>query len=142
MSHFVIEILTDASDLPDYRDDYERFALAANLSLENKLRLNLILDEVISNIAHHGLCNAPGHLIHLTFRIAAESVDIVVTDDAPPFDPFAPRPERPDLPIEDIAIGGLGLRLIETFTTGKDYHRAGNRNVVGLTFPLVAQPNL
>lgn len=96
-----IEKLADAVDkvLPD-RD----LAFAANLCME----------ELITNTILHGLKGVTDRFIHVQMSISNECLEILLKDDAPPFDPFiqAPKPMlEPDM--NKRPVGGLGVHLVK-----------------------------
>lgn len=98
--------------------------------------MNLCLEEVLSNIVRHGYANTPDRPILIRYKAVQENSSLLVIDDeAPPFDPLAAE----EIPVEDTLdgtrIGGLGLRLLRSFSTSLDYERtpAGNRLSIGFS---------
>ena len=60
------------------------------------------------------------------------SVRLVITDDAPAYDPLA-RPEvDTSLPLEDRPIGGLGVHLVKKLMTHAAYARHEGHNILTL----------
>ena len=76
---------------------------------------NLCLEELITNTIQYGLSNAPDHAIRIRISRSADCLEIVVKDDAPPFDPFNSVP-TPDIHagVEEREIGGLGVHLVRS----------------------------
>jgi serine/threonine-protein kinase RsbW len=75
--------------------------------------VTLCLDELITNTVLYGLKSSPDHWIELEISQTPSGLEIVITDDAPPFDPFSNAPP-PDLgaDLEARPIGGLGIHLV------------------------------
>jgi serine/threonine-protein kinase RsbW len=76
---------------------------------------NLCLEELITNTIQYGLGNAPDRAIRIFISRSPDCLEIVVRDDAPPFDPFnsVPTPDI-DAGVDERDIGGLGVHLVRT----------------------------
>lgn len=94
---------------------------------------NLCLEELITNIITHGLKGQADHLIHIRLSLSVEWLEIVLKDDAPPFDPFG-QAAVPDLDrdVEDRPIGGLGVHLVKTLMDDARAHHDGSGNLIVL----------
>lgn len=112
---------------------------AALLGLEKKwsltsktiLELNLILDELVSNIVEHGDSEQESSIdIRLIKKNAL--ITLVVTDDGPPFDPTITPTVDITVPLEERKCGGLGIHLIRKFSNSCNYKRVKNQNVLTL----------
>ena len=95
--------------------------------------LVLALDEAFSNAVVHGYAGSPGE-VTVSARAPRAGGELPVADSAPAFDPFAGAP-APDLdaPVEERAIGGLGVFLIRELMDRAEYRREGDRNVLLMT---------
>lgn len=95
-------------------------------------QVNLCLDELLTNTITHGLKGAPDHRIEVELKREAEWLEIVLSDDAPPYDPFADSP-RPDLEAEldERPIGGLGVHFVRSLMQSAEVsHEGGGNRVV------------
>ncbi len=92
--------------------------------------LVLALDEAFSNAVVHGYAGSTGE-VTVRARASPAGVELRIADSAPAFDPFANAP-MPDLdaPIEDRAIGGLGVYLIRELMDRAEYRREKGQNVL------------
>jgi serine/threonine-protein kinase RsbW len=95
--------------------------------------VNLCLDELITNTVMYGLKGACDRTIEVEIRATEHYLEIQITDDAPPFDPFLNAP-HPDLTatIEDRKIGGLGIYFVEKMMNEHHAHHDGQHNVTTL----------
>lgn len=97
-------------------------------------KVQLVLDELASNVVSHGRSQGPTP--HIEIRIASEegTVRIDVTDDGTAFDPLT---EAPPVPVRDrdrpVTIGGLGVHLVKEMTRTMAYRHEGERNHLRLT---------
>lgn len=77
---------------------------------------------------------ASPHPIRVTVSLEGSPLRLTVEDDGPTRDPTLREPARPADSVETAAIGGLGLKLMESFATSRDYARVGERNRLTLCF--------
>lgn len=107
------------------------FAGHLGLDTAMAMRLAIVAEEALMNLADHAACEVP---LELTLRLWREdggsaAVRIAVEDDGPPFDPRGvaaidgPNPERG---------GGVGLALIRAWAEILDYRSQGGRNRLDL----------
>lgn len=107
-------------------------AASASAGLDRKAayRLSLAVDEIATNIVVHGYMdnNLTGSL-SVSADIRQESLQIVLEDTAPPYDPRqAPQPDGLDMPLEDRGIGGLGVFLALRGVDHFAYEHVAGRN--------------
>jgi len=95
-------------------------------------RLNLALEEILTNTINYGYADSGSHEIAIELEQTAEGVTVEIDDDARPFD--LTQVPAPDLaaPIEQRPIGGLGLHFVRTMMDEVRYRRDGSRNRVTL----------
>lgn len=89
---------------------------------------NLCVEEIASNCVKYGYADRSEHAIELAVEIDADRVRVEIRDDGREFNPLtAPEPDLSG-PVEDRAIGGLGLRMVRRMASGADYRREGGVN--------------
>lgn len=123
--------------LPARLTEIEPLAQAVSAALPARPDLafsaNLCLEELIANIITHGLKGDAAHTIHVRMSISDEWLEIILKDDAPPFDPFVQAAEPDlDLDIEDRPIGGLGVHLVKTLMDDARAYYDGSGNLIVL----------
>jgi anti-sigma regulatory factor (Ser/Thr protein kinase) len=99
---------------------------------EQLYRLDLCLNEVLTNILDHGEEQALSEPIELRFSIdnspEARRAAIVVSDAGAPFDPItAPAPARPNNLAEAVP-GGLGLLMVRSLSDELHYAYQNDHN--------------
>jgi len=94
--------------------------------------LNLVLEELFSNIVLHGACSAK-HRVHFTLRKDDQTLHITVIDDGPKFDMTCSKTADTSLPLEQRKCGGLGILLVQKFCDGCSYSREDDKNIITLT---------
>ena len=60
-------------------NDVDEHALAA---------VELVLEEALTNVVRYGYDNAEGHIIEIDLQVDLDEVQILIVDDAKPFDPL------------------------------------------------------
>lgn len=89
----------------------DRAATEAGLGDEVLFPLHLAVEEACANVILHGYPTEPGPLT-LRVEAAPSLVAVILTDEAPPFDPDHVPPPPLDGDAESRPIGGLGWHLI------------------------------
>ncbi len=114
-------------------DAVEGFVSDNGLPPKAAFLIDLILEEIVTNIVNHG---AGEHAATIDIALAHEGQRIVgsVRDDASPFDPLSRAPVDIEAGIDERAIGGLGIHLVREMTDSVAYAREGGHNV--LTFSI------
>ena len=128
-----LELTNQLSEIGKLTDLLEQLAEAWNLSEDVLFKANLALDEIVSNIIRHGYGASGDHRIRV--RIGLERGDLImeVEDDAPEFNPLdAPEPDT-RAPLEERAIGGLGIFLTRKLMDNMSYRRSGDKNILTLS---------
>jgi serine/threonine-protein kinase RsbW len=124
------------SDLAQVPPWIERLASLHAIPEATQYAMNLCLEEVLSNIVQHGYAAQPDFPIDIHFSSPRDGYFVLVVEDhAPPFNPV----DFPELPkvsgLDDIQIGGQGIRLLRRFSDALDYQPmpVGNRLSIGFS---------
>ena len=102
------------------------------ISDETVYEVNLIVDEVMSNIIRHGFSDDKEHTIK--FGLSLEKSDLVMTveDEGLHFNPLIIPPPDTSRPIQERQPGGLGIYIVNKLTREVQYRREGGRNFLVL----------
>jgi len=114
----------------------ESIVRAYSISGDTEFAINLCLEEALSNVIRHGYRGEPGHPITVDFTAAESSVQFVIEDQAPPFDPLAFSPAPKPANIEELKPGGRGIVLLRKFASHLAYERLPNGNRLTIAFAL------
>lgn len=105
---------------------FERFGRLHQVPAGTGWRVQLAIDEILSNIARHG---APGAAeVGLTFSLDAGIVAVEIVDATPPFNPLLAPPPDTSRPLVERAPGGLGIALVRRLMDETLYERRDNHN--------------
>ncbi|MFH0802787.1 MAG: ATP-binding protein [bacterium] len=91
---------------------------------------HLALEEIVVNIISYGFKDGDKHSIAINFELDGRELILEVQDEAPSFNPLeAPMPDM-NTPVEERAVGGLGIYLVRKIMDKVEYHRKGGKNIL------------
>lgn len=114
-------------------DAVEGFVSTHDLPPRAAYLIDLVLEEIVTNIVNHGAKNRAAKIDVRLSRVG-ERVIGSVRDDTAPFDPLSRGPADIAADIDERAIGGLGIHLVREMTESVAYAREDGHNV--LTFSI------
>jgi len=119
-------------------EGFDAFAKAHGLSRHVTWPFQVALDEVVSNVVHHGTRQGGGEgRIVIELHLQGDQLEMVVDDDGAPFDPLqSPEPDTSQ-PVQDRPVGGLGILIVRRLMDEITYDRAGGRNRLTMRRTLV-----
>jgi anti-sigma regulatory factor (Ser/Thr protein kinase) len=108
-----------------------RYAIEQGLCDKDQARLCIIVEELITNLCEHGVCDRAHH-IGLELGRHENSVQLSIEDDGLPFDP-RDAPDTTEIPPRG---GGTGLKLVKAWAEIVSFESADGRNRLELKVPL------
>lgn len=132
--------LSDIAQVATWIEDLaSRHGIPGNVEFGMKL----CLEEVLSNIIRHGYSGAEDRFITVRFTMPHDAYSLFILDDeAPLFNPLdAPVPPVLN-PLEEVRVGGQGIRLLRQFADALEYEPTarGNRLSIGFSTEGSATP--
>ena len=122
-----------ATSLPSFQAALDRVCAHAGLAAEVRNDLQVVLDEVCSNVFKHAYAHAatPGALrLIVRHRPRPAAIELTFIDQGQAFDPLSvPVPDL-TLPLDERPLGGLGLHLVRQMTDRQSWRHTpteGNR---------------
>ena len=117
-------VCNDTSRIPRLTEQISAHLNAAKVDPAVIMRLNLCLDELLTNTIHYGYKSGGHHEIAVNVAVRDDTLRVELVDNAAAFDPTQDAP-TPDLhsSLEHRQIGGLGIYLVKTFVDAMEYHR-------------------
>lgn len=101
--------------------------------------VRLIAEEIVANAIEYGGSGAETEII-VQITALERHLAIEFRDCGQPFDPLAVEAPVLDAPLEERAIGGLGLHLVHELAESLSYTREDPYNVLRVTVRSDAQP--
>ena len=112
---------------------FDQFAQSRDLDAALTRKINLVLDDLLSNIISYAYPETDTGQIETGFAFEDGQLQITLIDDGIPFDPLSAAQPDLDTPLEDRALGGLGIFLVRELMDDISYKRDGDRNVLKLS---------
>lgn len=128
-----ISLASDLSALPMLAQAIQEFGTAHALSRDFQGRLNLVLDELVTNSVCYALPDRAEPELRLRLFVDQGTVVAQLEDNGEAYNPFEEAPE-PDtsLGIAERPIGGLGIFFVKKLTDSSTYERIDGRNRITL----------
>ncbi len=128
------KLKNDLCELDALVQNLENFCVQLGLSKKCQCEIDLVSEELFTNIISHGYTDDTEHWIKITISYEHGILTMRIEDDGIPFNPLE-EVESPDLdsPIEERCVGGLGVHLAKHFTEDVVYERRGDKNILTLT---------
>jgi serine/threonine-protein kinase RsbW len=131
--NFSIKLKNRLVDLDIIKKAVSKMAGSIHCKKRKFLEIDLILEELFTNVVCHGFNDDKEHEIDLSLSCDDKSLMIRMEDDGKPFDVTAA--EKPDIKcdLEKRCVGGLGIHFIKHFIDECKYYRKKDKNIVVLT---------
>lgn len=126
---FAFQIKNRPEDLEALNQQLREALAEPPLPEEAWFAIDLVVDEIVTNIIKYAHGDDGEHPIKVDLRVAGDAVEIAVEDEGRPFNPFDLPPPVTNLPVEERPIGGLGIHLLRHTMDRCDYEKTthGNR---------------
>ena len=111
----------------------EQFAASHSIGGEVSFRLNLVLDELVTNSVNYALPEVAEPSLRVRLSSTPDGVTAQLEDNGAAFDPFhdAPKPDTSKA-LDERPIGGLGVFFVTQFADSASYERKGGVNRITL----------
>jgi len=106
----------------------DEFAAANDLPADVLFALNVVLDEITSNIIRYAYADRAGGEIRLRLSAGDGGVEMEFEDDGAPFNPLELPPPDLAAPLATRQVGGLGVHLARRLMNEVVYARVANHN--------------
>lgn len=132
-----IRLTNDLSDLDRLAEEVEVFCAAEGIEQSEALQLNLVLEELFTNIVSYGYeDDARTHEIVVTLESTDDGIRAQVIDDAKAFNPLEVDEADTSSSVEERQIGGLGLHFLRQMTREQSYQRKDGYNHLAFVKPV------
>lgn len=135
-----VVLRSDTHEIRRLADAIEYLADSLQLPQPMLFKLNLALDELITNTIAYGYAERKDGEIDIEMRRHVDRVEVKLIDSAAAFDPFSVAAPDTAASLEERQIGGLGIHFVRTLIDEVNYRRDDDRNVITLTLLLPPEP--
>lgn len=111
-------------------------AVAAGVAANEFEKLDLILEEILINVARYAYTPETG-VVEVAYTPAGSSkLRVEIADFGRVFNPLEVDPPDLSRGLADRPIGGLGVFLVRSMVDSISYRREQDRNILSFTFPI------
>ena len=124
--------LTIQNQIAEISEVYLRFEVfAEQLQLPSQIvgTMQIVFEELLSNIIKHSYSDEERHEIVIKVQVFADRVRVIIIDDGMPFNPLDAETPDTTLSLEEREIGGLGIHMVRTMMDSISYERDVDKNV-------------
>lgn len=120
-------------DFTEFSGRLNRFFSENHIPFSKMLSVELIVEELVTNILKYGESETPEITVDLSYDCGADKLELEIRDDTHPFDPT--KAEEADISsnVEERRIGGLGIYLVREKSTSMVYEYRDHFNIIRLT---------
>jgi anti-sigma regulatory factor (Ser/Thr protein kinase) len=137
-----LSIVNDLAELSRVAESIDEFCETQAVPQACAFKLNVALEELLTNTISYGFEDLGQHEIALTVARQGEDIIAEIQDDGRPYDPLQEAPE-PDLnsTLEERRVGGLGVYLVKTLMDDVRYEYRDGQNRVTLRKSIISDPD-
>ncbi len=114
-------------------DEASAFVESRSLSPQVIYKVNLTLEEILTNIVKYALSDGRTSLIDVSLVLTDSAVRIQIVDQGREFDPCSCPPPQLSECILECDEGGLGIHLVRQAVDSMDYRCEEGKNVLTIT---------
>ena len=127
-----IKLKNRLNELDKIKAAVSKMSATITCTQRNSKEINLILEELFTNVVNHGFNDDKEHDIDLSLSCDEKSLIIRMEDDGKPFDFTAAAAPDTKCAIGKRYVGGLGIHFIKHFIDDCKHYRKKGKNIVVL----------
>jgi phosphoserine phosphatase RsbU/P len=127
-----VSLKNDLAELQRLNQIVTEFADKHDLTPELVYRVNLSLEEIVTNVISYGYEDSSEHEISVRLSWQDPCIEIEIKDDGRPFNPLETPPPDIGKSLAERPIGGLGIHLVRKMMDDLEYRRESDKNVLVL----------
>lgn len=128
-----ITIINEVKELEVLSMKLETLSEEWGIPMAISLNLNLVLEELVTNIIFYGYDDKEVHEISIQLSLDNKVIQLQIEDDGREFNPLLLAEPNIDESIENRKIGGLGIFFVRKIMDHITYERKNNNNILTLT---------
>ncbi len=103
------------------------------LDLEMQMNLNLVMEEMVSNVIFYAYPEGKAADIDLVAESDGRELTFVLSDRGKAFDPTLKSDADPDVNPAERSIGGMGIYIVKNIMNEVSYQRLEGQNLLTMT---------
>ena len=127
-----LSLVNDLQEIVAAASKIDSFCEEQGLTPQIAYAVNLSVDEILTNTISYGYDDDEQHRIGLTLRMEAGTLVVEIADDGRAFDSSLTSEPDVESSLEERALGGLGLFLVQQMMDDVTYQRRDALNLITL----------
>ena len=127
-----LSLVNDLREIGAAAAKIDAYCEAQGLTPQIAYAVNLSIDEILTNTISYGYDDEEEHRIDLSLSLEGDTLIVVIVDDGRAFDSSLERDPNIEATLEERALGGLGLFLVQQMMDDVAYQRREEFNIVTL----------
>ena len=136
-----LRIKNQVSELEKVAQFVEEIGEELGLNMELQMNLNLVMEEMVSNVIFYAYPEGEDAEIELLAKSDGKELTFVLSDQGKEFDPTAKEDADLDVNPADREIGGMGIFIVKNIMNKVTYQRLEGRNLLTMTKGIEDQCN-
>ncbi|MFM8719995.1 MAG: ATP-binding protein, partial [Chthoniobacterales bacterium] len=124
------DFISDRAELEKLEGFTADFAAKAGLSDKDLFALQIVVEELVTNVIDYGGVPAGEHAVRVDLSTADGELVIAIIDRGREYNPLLREDPDVTLPAEKRPIGGLGVHFCKKLTDSQEYERRDGCNVL------------
>lgn len=128
-----LRIKNQISELERVAQFIEEIGEELHLDMELQMNLNLVMEEMVSNVIFYAYPKESDSEIELLAKSDGKKLTFVLSDQGKEFDPTAKEDADPDVNPAEREIGGMGIFIVKNIMNHVTYQRLEGKNLLTMT---------
>ena len=125
-----IRIKNQVNELERVNQFIEEICEELGLDMELQMNLNLVIEEMVSNVIFYAYPQEKSEEIELTAESDGKELTFVLSDKGMEFDPTKKDDADPNVNPMDRDIGGMGIYIVKNIMNQVTYQRLEGKNLL------------
>jgi serine/threonine-protein kinase RsbW len=136
-----LRIKNQISELEKVAQFVEEIGEELGLSMELQMNLNLVMEEMVTNVIFYAYPQGEVADIELLAKSDGKELTFVLSDQGKEFDPTAKEDADLDVNPADRELGGMGIFIVKNIMNKVTYQRLEGKNLLTMTKGIEDQNN-
>jgi len=136
-----LRIKNQISELEKVAQFIEEIGEELGLSMELQMNLNLVMEEMVTNVIFYAYPQGEVADIELLAKSDGKELTFVLSDQGKEFDPTAKEDADLDVNPADRELGGMGIFIVKNIMNKVTYQRLEGKNLLTMTKGIDDQSN-
>jgi len=125
-----LKLKNQVGELARVNQFVEEIGEELGLDMELQMNLNLVMEEMVSNVIFYAYPEGKSAEIELVAESKGKELTFVITDSGKEFDPTLKEDANPDVDPVEREIGGMGIYIVKNIMNEVTYQRLEGKNLL------------